>query len=60
MLRQFTSGIEHLEADLALVAATVMTSHFLQALEQLERRVDGPDRWRTVWRVSSRWSRTNE
>ena len=88
MLRQFTSGIEHLEADLALVAdrtdgltgahlrelvvgaftcaleeagdaaragaASVMTGHFLQALERLERRVDGPDRWRTVWRVSSR------
>jgi SpoVK/Ycf46/Vps4 family AAA+-type ATPase len=88
MLRQFASGIEHLEADLALVAgstdgltgahlrelvvgaftcaleeagdaaragtASVTTSHFLQALERLERRVDGPDRWRTVRRASSR------
>jgi ATP-dependent 26S proteasome regulatory subunit len=85
MLRRFASGIEHLEADLDLVAErtdgytgaylkelvvgaftcaldeaddahapTVSTHHFLQALEQLDRRVTGPDRWRTVLGAASR------
>jgi hypothetical protein len=30
-------------------AVPIATSHFLQALERLDRRVDGPERWRTVW-----------
>jgi len=87
MLRQFASGIEYLEADLALVAertdgftgaylkelvvgaftcaldeaegtqattVPIATSHFLQALERLNRRVCRPERWRTVWGASSR------
>jgi SpoVK/Ycf46/Vps4 family AAA+-type ATPase len=88
MLHRFASRIDHLEADLALVAertdgfsgaylkelvvgaftcaldeadgtqatttVPITTSHFLQALDRLDRRVYGPERWRTVWGASSR------
>jgi AAA+ superfamily predicted ATPase len=47
----FTCALD--EADDA-DGATVTTSHFIAALQRLERRQVGPDRWRTVWRSNGR------
>jgi hypothetical protein len=42
----FTSALDAAD-DVGSV--TVTTAHFVAALERLERRQAGADRWRTVW-----------
>lgn len=34
--------------------ATVTTAHFLAAMQRLERRQVGPDRWQSLWRSTAR------
>jgi hypothetical protein len=47
----FTHALDESEDADQAAPPCVQTRHFLQALERLERRVEGPDRWRTLWRA---------